>query len=159
VIVTFSFSNLEMGSQPRTGTLTRTRAYPASGRAAAIDNALARLDALEVEISSLATSSATALTREIGDRSVRRVFLQPVSVSIGTKEPLNKDGSVIEKRRFPISSRLWVLISLPCGPLPQFGGGVRRHYAAADSSFLRTRNRFTRAKAANNRLAFFAKPR
>jgi hypothetical protein len=75
------------------------------------------------------------------------------------KEPLNKDRSVIEKRRFPISSRLWVLISLPCGPLPQFGGGVRRHYAAADSSFLRTRNRFTRAKAANNRLAFFAKPR
>ena len=52
-----------------------------------------------------------------------------------------------------------MLICLPCGPLPQLGGGVRRHYAAADNSFLRTRNRFTRAKVANSRLAFFAKPR
>jgi hypothetical protein len=38
-------------------------------------------------------------------------------------------------------------------------GGFRGDYAAADNSLLRTSKRFARAKAANNRLAFFAKPR
>ena len=43
-------------------------------------------------------------------------------------------------------------------PVPAVGG-VERHYAAAYNSFLRTKNRFTRAQVANSRLAFFFKPR
>ena len=79
--------------------------------------------------------------------------------SASTREPLNKKIQGSRSCRFPIAFRLWMLISLTCGPLPQLGGGVRRHYAAEYNSFLRTKNRFTRAQVANSRLAFFFKPR